>query len=223
LRVRLLGCSNFDLGLFDNPDFTGNANAVCDYVVSGTAYGDLGTIYTGTETIQFNDHIHTFNLNPVLLPGECVSGFTVNGITPECPCVNVIYESITPTPTLTPTITPTITQTSTPTGTIVESPTMTSTPTITPTITNTPSSTPQPTPVCQQLNLYPDNTNACDHLNTLTLFDTDNALSPTILYVNGGCGSTPVVGNNLWFSQGPGATSYQVDNGGFVINTFSCP
>jgi hypothetical protein len=133
MRTRLLGCSNFDLGLFDNPDFTGNANAVCDYVVSGTAYGDLGTIFSGTETISSGDHIHTFNLSSVLLPGECVSGFTVNSVVPVCPCVNVIFQFITPTPSATPTLTPTTTPTitSTPTGTQT-TPTPTSTPTASP-------------------------------------------------------------------------------------------
>jgi hypothetical protein len=77
-------------------------------------------------------------------------------------------------------------------------------------------------PTCQQINLYPDNNNACDHLNTLTQYDTDSALSPTILYVSGQCYLTPVVGNNKWFSQGTGATSYQVDNSGVIINTASC-
>jgi hypothetical protein len=125
LRTRLLGCTNFDLTLFDNPDFTGNANAICDYVVSGCAYGDLGTIYCGTETIASGDHVHTFNLSPVLQPGECVTGFTVNSVTPVCPCVNVIFNQSTPTPT------PTITQTSTPT--------------LTPTNTETPTNTPTPT------------------------------------------------------------------------------
>jgi hypothetical protein len=89
--VNLGGCSNFSLKVFDDPGFTQNGNAVCDYVVSGTAYGDLGTIFGGTETIQQNDHVHNFNLNPVLQPGECVSGFTVNSVSPQCPCVNVIY------------------------------------------------------------------------------------------------------------------------------------
>jgi hypothetical protein len=78
-------------------------------------------------------------------------------------------------------------------------------------------------PTCQQIGLYPDNTNACDHLGLITLYDTDDALSPTVLYMLGGCYMTPVVGNNKWFSQGAGATSYQVDNSGVIINTFSCP
>lgn len=75
---------------------------------------------------------------------------------------------------------------------------------------------------CQQIYLYPNNVNSCDHFNTLTLFDTDNALAPTILYVLNGCGTTPVAGGNLWYSQGAGADSYQVDNSGNIISTFSC-
>jgi uncharacterized delta-60 repeat protein len=117
MEVDLGGCSNFQLTLFDNPDFTGNANAICDYVVSGCAYGDLGTVYCGTETIAYNDHNHNFNLNAVLLPGECVTGFTVNSVVPACPCVNVVFNQITPTPTATPTLTQTQTQTLTPSPT----------------------------------------------------------------------------------------------------------
>jgi hypothetical protein len=97
---------------------------------------------------------------------------------------------------------------------------MTSTPTITPTITNTPSST---SLGCQQIFLYPNNINACDHSGSLTQYETDNSLTPTRFWLLNECGITPVSGGNLWFSQGTGATSFQVDNGGFVINTFSCP
>ena len=78
------------------------------------------------------------------------------------------------------------------------------------------------TAACQQIFLYPANINPCDHFNTLTLFDTDSALFPTILYVLGGCGVTPVVGGNLWYSQGPGSDSYQVDNSGNIISIFPC-
>jgi hypothetical protein len=78
------------------------------------------------------------------------------------------------------------------------------------------------TAACQQIFLYPANTNPCDHFNTLTLFDTDNAIFPTVLYVLGGCGTTPVVGGNLWYSQGAGADSYQVDNSGNIISIFPC-
>lgn len=110
LEVNLGGCSNFQLTLWEDPNFTNPANALCDYVVSGCAYGDQGTVYCGTETIANNDHNHNFNLNPVLQPGECVSGFTVNSVVPACPCVNVVFNQTTPTPT------PTLTQTPTPSG-----------------------------------------------------------------------------------------------------------
>ena len=179
LRVRLLGCTNFDLTLFDDPSFTINANAVCDYVVSGCAYGDLGTIYCGTETMSSGNHVHTFNLSPVLQPGECITGFTVSNVTPQCPCVNVSYIEVspTPTPTNTPSITPTNTPTNTPTGTAnvtstptnTVTPTTTSTPeasplvtqTVTPTNTVTPTFTPTPT-------ITPTNTVTPTHTPTVT-------------------------------------------------------
>lgn len=75
---------------------------------------------------------------------------------------------------------------------------------------------------CQQIYLYPSNSNPCDHFGSLTLFDTDNALSPTRLWVAYECGITPIIGGNQWYSQGSGSTSYQVDNGGFIINTYFC-
>ena len=76
---------------------------------------------------------------------------------------------------------------------------------------------------CQQIFLYPSNANACDHLGSLTQFDTDNALAPTRLWVLGDCGVTPVIGGNQWYSQGAGSDSYQVDNGGFIVVTTACP
>jgi len=76
---------------------------------------------------------------------------------------------------------------------------------------------------CQQIYLYPTNATACAHLGSLTLFDVDNVLTPTRLWVAGECGITPVVGGNQWYSQGAGADSYQVDNGGFIVATTACP
>jgi hypothetical protein len=102
---------------------------------------------------------------------------------------------------------------------VVPCPTTTTT-TSTSTSTTTTTTTAAP---CQQLNLYPSNATACAHLGSLTLFDTDNALAPTRLWVAGECGVTPVVGGNQWYSQGAGSDSYQVDNGGFIIATTACP
>lgn len=76
---------------------------------------------------------------------------------------------------------------------------------------------------CQQIFLYPANATPCAHLGSFTQFDTDNALSPTRFWLLGECGVTPVTGGNQWYSQGAGSDSYQVDNGGFIIATTSCP
>lgn len=87
LEVELSENTKFKLILWNQPDFTSPATAQCDYSVSGTAYGDLGTIYTGTESITVSQHQHQFDLAPVLLPGEVVSGFTVHSVsTLGCSC-----------------------------------------------------------------------------------------------------------------------------------------
>jgi hypothetical protein len=153
LEVDLGGCSNFSLKLWNQPNFTSPTTALCDYVISGTAYGDMGTVYNGTEIMQVGQHVHNFNLNPVLQPGECVSGFTVDSYyLSGCLCpVNVVLPvpptpTPTPTQTTTPTITPTETPTETPTQTPTTTPTITPTETPTTTPTETPTSTPTETP-----------------------------------------------------------------------------
>lgn len=78
LEVSLSDSTKFKLALWDDAGFTSATNANCDYVISGTAFGSLGTIYTGTETISTNQHQHQFNLASVLLPGEVVSSFVVH-------------------------------------------------------------------------------------------------------------------------------------------------
>jgi len=118
---------------------------------------------------------------------------------------------------------PTTTTTTTTTTTIAPTTTTTTTTTtIAPTTTSTTTTT-TTTLSCQQIFLYPSNINPCDHAGVFTQFDTDNAITPTIFYVLGGCGVTPVVGGNRWYSQGVGSMSYQVNNSGQVIATFLCP
>lgn len=126
LKVTLTSCHNFSLSLWEDAGFTIADNALCDYSISGTAYGDQGTIYNGVEVITSGQHSHNFNLNPVLQPGECVSAFTVNAYaTVGCPCPLILVLP-TPTPSSTPTPTPTTTLTSTPTNTPTITPTATS-------------------------------------------------------------------------------------------------
>jgi hypothetical protein len=98
LQAELQSCHNFKLSLWENSNFTNPTNALCDYVVSGTAYGSMGTTYSGTQTIANNDHVHNFSLQSVLQPGECVTSFTVDGITFNgcvCPPNVVITPGIT--------------------------------------------------------------------------------------------------------------------------------
>lgn len=92
LEASLQSCNAFKLAVWNDAGFTSAANALCNYVISGTAYGDMGTVYSGTETILSGQHQHNFNLNPVLQPGECVSSFVVHSYsTPSCVCpVNLI-------------------------------------------------------------------------------------------------------------------------------------
>ena len=151
LEVKLEDNTKFKLILWNQPNFTSPANANCDYIISGCAYGSLGTVYCAAETINSGQHQHQFNLAPVLLPGEIVVAFDVYSYTLSgCPCpVDLILPiGPTPTPTVTTTTTntPTVTPTTTNTPTVTMTPTNTETPTNTPTTTQTPSTTPTMTP-----------------------------------------------------------------------------
>jgi hypothetical protein len=127
LRSQQQGNQDIRFTLFDNPNFTGNANAVCDYTITGTYDIDGGAINQPYTTIMAkNDHNHTYDT------GSNITGFTVSNVVPVCPCVNVVFNqnTPTPTPTITQTETPTMTSTPTQTGTSpLSTPTQTSTPT----------------------------------------------------------------------------------------------
>lgn len=77
LQVDLQENTKFKLVLWNDSGYTSPSVAVCDYIISGTAYGSLGTVYTGQETISSGQHQHQFNLAPVLLPGEIITSFNV--------------------------------------------------------------------------------------------------------------------------------------------------
>ena len=87
LEVELSESTKFKLSLWNDSGFTSVATAQCNYSVSGTAYGDLGTTYTGEQVILEDQHVHNFNLADVLNPGEIVTGFTVYNVnTTLCSC-----------------------------------------------------------------------------------------------------------------------------------------
>jgi hypothetical protein len=102
MRSQQQGNKDIRFTLFDNPDFTGNANAICDYTITGTYDIDGEAINQPYTTIMANnDHNHTYDT------GSNITGFTVSNVVPVCPCVLVVFNQPTPTPTATPTQTPT--------------------------------------------------------------------------------------------------------------------
>ena len=84
LRTEVSGFNNIKVTLFDTSGFTGNANAVCDYTISGTCL-ESGITRTWSNTIQSNDHTHTFSTGF----GTITNPITTS-IIPICGCVNVI-------------------------------------------------------------------------------------------------------------------------------------
>ena len=115
LKSEIQGNDNIKFTLFDNPDYTGNANALCDYTIVGSYDITSGAINVPYSTIMANnDHTHTYSTG-----AGNISGFTISSVTPVCPCVNVVFIPPTPTPTVTTTNTqtPTTTPTQTPTQT----------------------------------------------------------------------------------------------------------
>lgn len=103
LKVELQDNTKFKLSIWNDSGFTSPANAICDYQISGTAYGDLGTIYDGVETILQGQHQKQFDLAPILQAGEIINNFAVisyqvNGcvcpLNLILPCNNIPYEVI---------------------------------------------------------------------------------------------------------------------------------
>lgn len=77
--------------LWGDSGFTISENAVCDYQFYGTMYGSLGTVYYGDRTFPQDTHQLTWNFKPQLQPGETITGFTINNVVINCPCVELIY------------------------------------------------------------------------------------------------------------------------------------
>jgi hypothetical protein len=103
LQSEIQGNDNIKFTLFDNPDYTGNANALCDYTIVGSYNITSGAINVPYSTIMANnDHTHTYSTG-----AGNISGFTISSVTP----------TPTPTVTTTNTQTPTTTPTQTPTQT----------------------------------------------------------------------------------------------------------
>jgi hypothetical protein len=125
--------------LWSDSGYTIAANAECRYPAIFSYSGDMGTVMTNVpEDFPAGAHTDTYNAAPFLQPGEVVTGFTINSIYAECPCVELVLPIPAPVPTPSPTPTNTNTPSVTPTNTVTPTHTQTSTP--------TPSITPSPTP-----------------------------------------------------------------------------
>ena len=109
--------STITLNLFNNPSYTSDAYAICDYQVSGT-YNYGGSPNSWSSTFPSGVNTYTFATGQSFP----VQDLDITSVIPSCSCVEVIFVPITPTPTPTPTLTPTNTVT----------PTYTPTPTVTP-------------------------------------------------------------------------------------------
>jgi hypothetical protein len=233
-------CSCYEI-VITSPGGEGAAGGITyDNCVTGEPQGDNflfpGTYYQCGVT---NSMVIAFGTGTITeISSYCTDGCPPTNVTPTPTPTVTSTEGLTPTPTptvtstegLTPTPTPTITNTPSVTSTggltPTPSPTNTQTPTPSTTLSVTPTPTVTPTSsggACPQIYLYPNNTTACAHSGSFTQYETDDLFTPTRFWIFGECGITPVTGGNLWFSQGPAADSYQVDNGGFVIATTSCP
>jgi hypothetical protein len=189
-----------------------------------TVYYTIGADIAGSCAVSLRSNkakVTAVVTEPTTTTTTTTSTTTTTTTVPTTTTTTSTTTSTTTAPTTTTTSTTTTTTTA-PTTTTTTTSTTTST-TTTPPTTTTSTTTTTTTAVCQQIYLYPSNATACAHLGSLTLFDTDNALTPTRLWLVNECGVTPVNGGNQWYSQGTGANSYQVDNGGFIVATTLCP
>jgi hypothetical protein len=189
-----------------------------------TVYYTIGADIAGSCAVSLRSNkakVTAIVTEPTTTTTTTTSTTTTTTTVPTTTTTTSTTTSTTTAPTTTTTSTTTTTTTA-PTTTTTTTSTTTST-TTTPPTTTTSTTTTTTTAVCQQIYLYPSNASSCGTAGSLTLFDTDNAITPTRLYVNGECGVTPIVGGNQWYTTGNPGTSYQVDNGGFITNTVSCP
>lgn len=87
----VIGGDKIRATLWNDSGFTESVNSICDYQFYGTMEGSLGTTYSGTRTFPTDTHQLTWNFKPELQPGEVITGFTIDNVVINCPCVELIY------------------------------------------------------------------------------------------------------------------------------------
>jgi hypothetical protein len=77
--------------LWSDSGYTVAANAVCRYPATFSFSGDMGTVMTNIpEDFPAGAHTDTYNATQDLQMGEIITGFTINSIYAECPCINLV-------------------------------------------------------------------------------------------------------------------------------------
>lgn len=85
LLDEIQGNNSIKFSLFEDSAYTINANAICNYALSGTydiLNGAINQPYT--TLMSTNEHEHEYNT------GFNISGYTITAINVTCPCVNII-------------------------------------------------------------------------------------------------------------------------------------
>jgi hypothetical protein len=78
--------------LWSDSGYTISANAICTYPALFSFSGDMGTVMTNVvEDFPAGAHTDTYNASQDLQMGENITGFTINSLYAECPCVELIY------------------------------------------------------------------------------------------------------------------------------------
>jgi len=225
LEVDLSENTKFKLILWNQPNFTSPATANCNYIISGSAYGSLGTIFTGQETILSGEHQHQFDLAPVLQPGEIVTSFDVLGYTLSgCPCPVDLILPILPTPTPTTTSTPTVTPTNTQTPTTTQTPSATTPLTYsilslctTNGVDGFPSTNDICSGTCTPVTVYISQTGVTTFQQAAITYGLPIYTLPVFIPAN------LYDGNSLWFGATDKSEIFQIDNDGAMSLFGTCP
>lgn len=99
LKTLVVGGNKIRLTLWNDSGYTSQAEAICDYTVSGTMSGSSGTTYTSTRTFTTGDHQIEFNFTPYLQSGEVITYHSVLSVdTSLCSCPVVVNFTYLPPP-----------------------------------------------------------------------------------------------------------------------------
>jgi hypothetical protein len=78
--------------LWSDSGYTIASSAFCNYPATFSFSGSMGTVRTNVpENFPAGAHTDTYNANQDLQQGEIITGFTINTLYAECPCIELVY------------------------------------------------------------------------------------------------------------------------------------